>query len=207
VKSIRRAFDAEVDWQRLATLFAEQADFVVSNTTEAGLTISPDLVVNLKSGPGRAPAGYPAKLLVLLAKRFAVSARPVVVLPTELIQRNGDTLKDALIVLAKRSGASDAFLSFIGEDCVFANSLVDRIVSSAIEPVGAIAEPYALWEIEKKAGLRLPCRHPAIALVDDLEPIERLKRRAIERRKVQKSARLVPIVGETSKYFLRLFSL
>jgi tagaturonate reductase len=66
-------------------------------------------------------------------------------------------------------------LSFIADDCVFANSLVDRIVSSAIEPVGAIAEPYALWAIEKQAGLRLPCRHPAIALVEDLERVERLK--------------------------------
>jgi tagaturonate reductase len=175
VKSMRRALDAEVDWPRLATLFAEQAEFVVSNTTEAGLSISPDLFVDLTGGPGPVPAGYPAKLLVLLAKRFAVSARPVVVLPTELVQRNGDTLKDALIVLAKRSGASDSLLSFIADDCVFANSLVDRIVSSAIEPVGAIAEPYALWAIEKQAGLRLPCRHPAIALVEDLERVERLK--------------------------------
>ena len=175
VKSIRRALDAEVDWQRLATLFAEQAEFVVSNTTEAGLTISPDLFVDLTGDPGPAPAGYPAKLLVLLAKRFAVSARPVVLLPTELVQRNGDTLKEVLIALAKRSGASDALLSFIADDCVFANSLVDRIVSSAIEPVGAIAEPYALWAIERQAGLRLPCRHPAIALVEDLERIERLK--------------------------------
>ncbi|QKD01937.1 mannitol dehydrogenase family protein [Mesorhizobium loti R88b] len=175
VKSIRRALDAELDWSRLTTLFAVQAEFVVSNTTEAGLTIPSDLVVDLTSGAGPAPAGYPAKLLVLLAHRFAVSARPVVLLPTELVQRNGDTLKEVLIVLAKRSGASDALLSFIADDCVFANSLVDRIVSSAIEPVGAIAEPYALWAIEWQAGLRLPCRHPAIALVGDLERIERLK--------------------------------
>lgn len=39
VKSIRHALDAEIDWPRLVTLFAEQADFVVSNTTEAGLTM------------------------------------------------------------------------------------------------------------------------------------------------------------------------
>jgi tagaturonate reductase len=175
VKVIRRALDAEVDWPRLVTFFAEQAEFVVSNTTEAGLTISPDLFVDLTGGPGTAPPGYPAKLLVLLAHRFAVSAKPIVVLPTELVQRNGDTLKEALIVLAKRSSASDALLSFIADDCIFANSLVDRIVSSAIEPVGAIAEPYALWAIEKQPGLRQPCRHPAIVLVDDLERIERLK--------------------------------
>lgn len=175
VKSIRRALDAEVDWPRLTTLFAEQADFVVSNTTEAGLTVPSDLVVDLTRRPEVAPPGYPAKLLALLAQRFGVSARSVMVLPTELVQRNGDTLKQAVIALAKRSHATDALLSFIADDCIFANSLVDRIVSSAIEPVGAIAEPYALWAIEKQPGLTLPCRHPAIALVEDLEHIERLK--------------------------------
>jgi tagaturonate reductase len=175
VKSIRRALDAEVDWPRLVTLFTEQADFVVSNTAEAGFTVPSDLVIDLTRRPDLAPPGYPAKLLALLAQRFGVFARPVVVLPAELVQRNGDTLKQAVVALAKRSRASDALLSFIADDCIFANSLVDRIVSSAIEPVGAIAEPYALWGIEKQAGLRLPCRHPAVTLVEDLERIERLK--------------------------------
>ena len=32
---------------------------------------------------------------------------------------------------------------------VFGNTLVDRIVSQDIEPVGAIAEPYALWAIQQ----------------------------------------------------------
>jgi tagaturonate reductase len=52
---------------------------------------------------------------------------------------------------------------------------VDRIVSAALEPAGAVAEPYALWAVEKRSGLEMPCRHPAIAIVDDLEPVERLK--------------------------------
>ena len=175
VKSVRRAMDAEIDWPRLVPLFAEQADFVISNTTEAGISVPPDLIIDLVRRPTVPPAGYPAKLLVLLAERFAVSARPVVMLPTELVPRNGDTLKAAVIGLAQRSGAPDALLSFLAEDCVFANSLVDRIVSSAITPVGAIAEPYALWAIEAQARLKLPCRHPCITIVDDLERIERLK--------------------------------
>jgi tagaturonate reductase len=61
------------------------------------------------------------------------------------------------------------------EDCVWANSLVDRIVSEAIEPVGAVAEPYALWAIERQDRLVVPCRHKAIHVVDDLETTERLK--------------------------------
>jgi tagaturonate reductase len=58
---------------------------------------------------------------------------------------------------------------------VWANTLVDRIVSEPIEPVGAIAEPYALWAIERQPGLVLPCAHPAIVLTDELDHYERLK--------------------------------
>ena len=175
VKSVRRAVDAETDWPELVALFAEQADFVVSNIAEAGLSVPSELVVDLAGRATVPPAGYPAKLLVLLAERFAVSGRPVVVLPTELVSRNGDTLKAAVTSLAQRSGAPDALLSFLAEDCVFANSLVDRIVSSAIAPAGAVAEPYALWAIAAQARLKLPCRHPCVRIVGDLEPIERLK--------------------------------
>ena len=55
------------------------------------------------------------------------------------------------------------------------NSLVDRIVSEPLEPLGAVAEPYALWAIEDQPGLELPCRHPAIVVAADLKPYERLK--------------------------------
>ncbi len=57
----------------------------------------------------------------------------------------------------------------------FANSLVDRIVSEPIEPIGAIAEPYALWAIEKADGLTLPCEHEDIVVTDDLARYEHLK--------------------------------
>jgi tagaturonate reductase len=56
----------------------------------------------------------------------------------------------------------------------FADTLVDRIVSEALEPVGAVAEPYALWAIRRR-GFREPLRHPALKFVDDLELVERLK--------------------------------
>jgi tagaturonate reductase len=58
---------------------------------------------------------------------------------------------------------------------VWVNSLVDRIVSAPLQPVGAIAEPYALWAIEDQRGLQLPCRHASITVTGDLKPYERLK--------------------------------
>jgi tagaturonate reductase len=55
------------------------------------------------------------------------------------------------------------------------NSLVDRIVSAPLHPVGAVAEPYALWAIEQREQMILPCRHPAIVLTSELAKYERLK--------------------------------
>jgi len=57
---------------------------------------------------------------------------------------------------------------------IFADTLVDRIVSEPIEPIGAVAEPYALWAI-RNGGFGEPVRHPAVRMVDDLAPFERLK--------------------------------
>jgi tagaturonate reductase len=51
--------------------------------------------------------------------------------------------------------------------------LVDRIVAQPIEPIGAVAEPYALWAIRKGSFDFL--EHRDVRLVDDLEPYARLK--------------------------------
>jgi tagaturonate reductase len=77
--------------------------------------------------------------------------------------------------LARNWGLPLSFIESLEQRCVWANSLVDRIVSEAIDPVGAVAEPYALWAIERHPGLTLPCRHEAIVLTDDLGQHERLK--------------------------------
>src|SRR5690606_5203305 len=77
--------------------------------------------------------------------------------------------------IARRSGLPAEFVAWVGDDCIFANSLVDRIVSTALEPAGAVAEPYALWAIERQDGLVVPWTHPAVKLVNDLKVTERLK--------------------------------
>jgi tagaturonate reductase len=38
-----------------------------------------------------------------------------------------------------------------------------------------VAEPYALWAIERQPGLVLPCTHEAVVVTDDLAHYERLK--------------------------------
>jgi tagaturonate reductase len=69
----------------------------------------------------------------------------------------------------------DGFRRWLSEKVTLCDTLVDRIVSEAIEPIGAVAEPYALWAIRREPGLREPFQHPAVVYTDDLEPFTRLK--------------------------------
>src|SRR6185369_1720764 len=96
-------------------------------------------------------------------------------LPCELVSRNGDQLRGIVTQLAAAWSCPSAFVDWLLAHVVWANSLVDRIVSESLEPVGAVAEPYALWAIERQPRLVLPCVHPAIVLTDDLARFERLK--------------------------------
>lgn len=174
VTSIARGLDIDTDWPEIVRIASSETRFLISNTTESGYAVPDGLTVDLdrRDAP---PPSYPGRLLALLAARHAAGAPSMIVLPTELVGRNGDTLKGIVIGLAKASRASDALLDYLERECIFANSLVDRIVSAPLEPAGAVAEPYALWAVEMQPGLVMPCEHPAIRLVPDLEPYERLK--------------------------------
>ena len=174
VTSIARGLDIGTEWPEILRIASSEARFLISNTTESGYAVPEGLTVDLDN-LAVPPPSYPARLLALLAARHAEGAPGMIVLPTELVGRNGDALKAIVIGLAKASRASDALLDYLGKDCIFANSLVDRIVSAPLEPAGAVAEPYALWAVEMQPGLVMPVEHPAIRLVADLEPYERLK--------------------------------
>ena len=174
--AIGAAVRAAVDWPRVGEAIRSQVQVIVSNTADAGYRLDPDDDPALLQQVGRAPRSFPAKLLVLLHQRWLHGPQaPLSILPCELVERNGDTLRGIVCALAGAWHAPAPFVQWLREHCVWANSLVDRIVSEAIAPVGAVAEPYALWAIERQPGLALPCTHPAIVLTDDLDHHTRLK--------------------------------
>lgn len=169
VHSVTRTLASEADWPEIVRIAAQEAQLILSNTGDAGW--KPQAEDDL---PHFSQAmSYPAKLTQLLLARFQAGGAPLTVMPAELIARNGERLRERVLELAGPLSAE--FARWVAERIVFANSLVDRIVSEELEPAGAVAEPYALWAIEKAGNLTLPCRHPAIALVDSLEKLEKLK--------------------------------
>ncbi len=169
VMSVRRTLSTATDWPDLVRLLAAQADYVISNTGDRGYA---EQAADAGDGFDQAMS-FPAKLRLLLRARFEHDAKPLTVLPTELIRHNGQVLKTRVLALSHHD--DDAFTGWLANEVIWADSLVDRIVSTALEPAGAVAEPYALWAIEKAPGLVPPCRHPCVRMVEDLEEAESLK--------------------------------
>lgn len=135
--------------------------FIVSNTTEAGI------VYTGQDGYGDAPqASFPGKLTRLMHERFLRFGqepdRGFVLLPCELIDRNGDALRDAVLRTARQWALGDAFTGWVEQSNTFTNTLVDRIVTGYPRAEAAeilaelgyedrmldVAEPFGLWVIE-----------------------------------------------------------
>ena len=175
VKSVDRGISAAQDWAELVRLFATEAEAVVSNVGDSGYEVAPEDRSTLVIFGHRVPQSFPAKLLALLWARWKAGGAALTVFPCELISRNGQILRDIIVDLGQEISLPERFLDWLHRNILWANTLVDRIVSEPIEPVGAVAEPYALWAIERQPGLVPLCRHDLILMVDHLEKFERLK--------------------------------
>jgi tagaturonate reductase len=167
VTSVKRTLSTAQDWNAVAGA-VRSTRMILSNTGDSGFDPQP------ADGNGRPSQAmsYPGKLRHLLRHRFESGAPPLPIFPMELVADNGAVLRGRVFALAAKD--STAFRDWL-EGCIWADSLVDRIVSAPIEPAGAVAEPYALWAIRRAPGLVAPVAHPAILMTDDLTRIARLK--------------------------------
>ena len=172
VQSVSRALIADSQWDEVVALAVSPAlTTVVTNATEAGYALS-----GPRSG---VPSTMPGKLTEVLLRRFEANGSPLTILPCELIQRNADTLRALVRDQAGAWSLSGEFVIWATERCAWLNNLVDCIVTLppadhpllAEDPLLVSAEPYALLAIERpKPGMPPLLSHPAIQIVDDLEP-------------------------------------
>lgn len=105
---------------------AENPDFrfIVSNTTESGIAFSAE------DTPEKAPnVSFPAKVTLLLKKRFDLGLGGFIFLPCELIDKNGETLKKYILDYAELWGLGADFKAWVESENIFCNTLVDRIVT------------------------------------------------------------------------------
>ncbi|SEE92864.1 tagaturonate reductase [Burkholderia sp. WP9] len=175
-RAIRQAVHVRRDWARIRQTICGPVQIVVSNTGDQGYQLDERDNASDFADPSRVPHSFPARLLSLLHTRWQNHPEaPLSLFPCELIEKNGEVLRGIAVELALRWQMPEEFIRYLIDHCVWANSLVDRIVSEPIRPVGAIAEPYALWAIEQQPRLQIPCVHPSIVLTQNLQHFERRK--------------------------------
>ena len=175
VASIERAYHAGTEWAAILELAQDpRLHLILSNTTEAGLALDEadnrfgDLV----------PASFPAKLLAVLLHRHQAGLPPLWIMPCELLDRNGQKLRDLVLQQANRWEVSGEAVTWLREECRWVNTLVDRIVPGppkshpllGIDPLLLSAEPFAFWAIETDDPESFPLRHPAIVTAPDIAP-------------------------------------
>lgn len=108
---------------------AEQPEmrFVISNTTEAGITFDPSC--QLTDAPA---SSYPGKLTQLLYRRFQTfngdKSKGLIIFPCELIFLNGHKLKETIHQYINHWNLGAEFQAWFEEACGVYATLVDRIV-------------------------------------------------------------------------------
>jgi len=149
--------------------------FVVSNTTEAGIQYV------------KGADTFPAKVARLLKARFEAKLPGLVFIPCELIEHNGDKLRDCV----KKYVEDAALVAWIDRECVFCSTLVDRIVAGRPDPASAeryakelgerdevlvCGEPFHFFVIETPVGFdlerELPLKAAGVNVVytQDMQP-------------------------------------
>src|SRR5271156_5984086 len=97
VASIGRGVDAKARWAEVERLFVGEARWIVSNTGDRGYELD-----EADASDAGMPRAFPAKLAKLLHQRFSAGGAPTTLFPCELIEDNGDKLRDLVLQVARR---------------------------------------------------------------------------------------------------------
>lgn len=169
-------------------ILSSELEVVISNTTEAGIVFKEDDFPE----KGAMADTFPGKVTQLLWQRFQEfggdANKGLKFIPVELIDKNGEKLKAAILSYAKLWNLPEAFTEWVELHNYFANTLVDRIVpgypkdevAEIQKAVGyednliVSSEIFHLWVIEgsKEIQAAFPADKAGLNVIytDDLTP-------------------------------------
>ncbi len=176
----------------LAYAKSEELEIIVSNTTEAGISLdSSDTDFSV------CPKSFPGKLLAFLKARYDHFGddmeKGLAIIPCELIDHNGEELKRVLTELASIKGMDDGFIRWLTNANHFTSTLVDRIVpgyprdaaKEICEETGFAdsnivkGEIFHLWVLQKEPFVqkKLPADQSGLNVIfaDDITPYKQRK--------------------------------
>ena len=166
--------------------------YIISNTTEAGIEYKPN-----QNPDDFAGLTFPGRLTLFMKRRFDNKLPGFLLLPCELIDKNGDELKACVLKYAKDFGYGDDFIKWVEEENYFTNTLVDRIVTGYprdtasemekeygyLDNIIDTAEIFHLWVIQgdKKYAEELPFDEIGLNVLwtDDVTPYKKRKVRIL----------------------------
>lgn len=189
ITSVSRLINPYAEYESfLALAENDDLEFITSNTTEAGIAYHPG--DTLADAPQKS---FPGKLTALLYKRFQLGKKGFVIIPCELIDRNGEKLREIVLKYAEDWKLGEEFVHWLDAENTFCCSLVDRIVPGyPRDKAGELeaelgyqdklmvtAEPFLFWVIEGPAWLseRLPLAKAGLNVVvtEDMTPYRERK--------------------------------
>lgn len=191
INSISCAVNPYADFDGFLSL-AKNPDlhFIVSNTTEAGISFDDTCKITDKPADS-----FPAKLTQFLYKRYKNNLNGFVILACELIDNNGKELEKCVLKYAEKWELGKDFITWIKSENTFCNTLVDRIVTGypkdeaehIFDEIGYrdnlldTAEPYHLWVIEGDFEDELPLQKAGFNVIwtDNVAPYKKMKVRIL----------------------------
>ncbi len=181
----------------LQSAHMESIRFVVSNTTEAGIEFDKK---DRREAP--IPRTFPGKLTLWLYERYlhfeGKRDKGCIFLPCELIEQNGQALREKVLQYAAHWQLEEPFIHWIAMHNYFCDTLVDRIVSGypkdriaslqeemdqEVDPLLVAGEYYHSWLIQGPEFIKkeLPFHKTSlnVSFVDDLIPYRTMKVRVL----------------------------
>lgn len=197
ISSVSRGLNLYTQYDEFKKL-AENPElrFIFSNTTEAGIAFAEH--DRLEDRP---QSSFPGKLTAFLYHRYQAfngdKEKGFIIIPCELIDRNGEKLKKIVLQYAALWELEESFVEWIEEANTFCCSLVDRIVpgyprdtiEEITEELGykddlvVVGEQFHLWVIEGPQWIReeFPAHLAGLntLFVDDMTPYRTRKVRIL----------------------------
>jgi tagaturonate reductase len=167
-----------VDSERVVRVIDHAIDASADTIALAEAALDPDLAVVASNATqaGYVPGGYPRKLAIVLAERARAGMPGLLIVPCELIERNGDRLRALVTDEVVDQWAEPWVAEHVREANLWTTTIVDRIVtawgggpSGVNDPLAVAVEPFASWVVEAPAGVVL-LDHPALTLTRDVTP-------------------------------------
>lgn len=178
----------------MALAESDDLEYIVSNTTEAGIMFDP--ACKFSDSPA---SSFPGKLTQVLYHRYQAGKSGLVILSCELIDNNGKELQKCVNQYIDLWNLEEGFRAYINESCTFCSTLVDRIVPGRIkdaaevsrleeengyaDPLTDVGEVFGVWVIEGPAWLedKLPFKKAGLNcfVVPDVTPYKKRKVRIL----------------------------